>query len=177
MTNQPKKKANLLEATFEAILWNGRFGVILAVVFGLISSLALFILGSWEILHALQEVFILHQDVANHELLVIAVIGAVDLYLIAIVLLIFSFGVYELFISRIDVARSNQEVRILEISSLDQLKNKILKVVIMVLIVSFFQRVLEMHYDNPLHLLYLALSIFVLTLSFYFMNKNQSDNA
>ena len=39
-----------------------------------------------------------------HEDIVAGIIGAVDLYLIAVVLLIFSFGIYELFISKIDVS-------------------------------------------------------------------------
>jgi len=59
--------------------------------------------------------------------------------LIAVVLLIFSFGIYELFISEIDDAE-NSEVgsKILAIHSLDELKDKLGKVVVMVLIVSFF---------------------------------------
>ena len=66
-------------------------------------------------------------------------ISAVDLYLIGIVLLIFGFGIYELFISKIDIAREDLSVTILEIENLDELKNKIIKVIVMVLIVSFLK--------------------------------------
>jgi uncharacterized membrane protein YqhA len=59
------------------------------------------------------------------------------------VLIIFSFGIYELFISKIDIARSSEAYStLLEISTLDDLKNKIIRVIIRVLVVSFFQRVI-----------------------------------
>jgi uncharacterized membrane protein YqhA len=67
--------------------------------------------------------------------------------LIGLVLLIFSFGIYELFISELEIARLGDEFgNILEVSNLDDLKNKIIKVIIMVLIVSFFQRILSMEF-------------------------------
>ena len=62
-------------------------------------------------------------------------------------LLIFGFGIYELFISELEIARLGDEFgNILEVSNLDDLKNKIIKVIIMVLIVSFFQRILSMEF-------------------------------
>ena len=85
----------------------------------------------------------------NYTTLLSGIIGGVDLYLIGMVLLIFSFGIYELSISKIDIARSSESYHtLLEISNLDDLKNKIIKVIIMVLIVSFFQRVLSMKIDH-----------------------------
>ena len=86
--------------------------------------------------------------------------------------MIFGFGIYELFISKIDIAREDKSISILEIENLDELKNKIIKVIIMVLIVSFFERVLEMEYKSPLDMLYFALSIFGLSFGVYLINKN-----
>ena len=37
--------------------------------------------------------------------------------------MIFGFGIYELFISKIDIAREDEDVTILEIKDLDELKN------------------------------------------------------
>ena len=93
---------------------------------------------------------------------------------IGVVLLIFGFGIYELFISKIDIARRDEAVTILEIENLDELKNKIIKVIIMVLIVSFFESVLKMsmEYNEPLEMLYFALSIFSLSLGVYFIKKH-----
>ena len=99
-------------------------------------------------------------------------IGAVDYFLIGVVLLIFSFGIYELFISHLEVGRLNEEVKILEITNLDDLKNRIIKVVIMVLIVSFFKKILSIEFETPQDMFYFAASIFVLCLGVYFMHKD-----
>ena len=95
--------------------------------------------------------------------------------MIGVVLLIFSFGIYELFISKIDIARENTDVTILEVENIDELKQKIIKVIIMVLIVSFFEKILKLHdnFQSPLDMLYFAFSIFALALGVYFINKNK----
>ncbi|MFT5387212.1 MAG: hypothetical protein ACI9F2_000006 [Lysobacterales bacterium] len=166
MTN---RKQSLIEQVFENILWNSRFIVILAVVFGLIGAFTLFIVGSVEIYHTVIAYF--QHTHSSHSTIVVGIIGAIDLYLIGVVALIFSFGLYELFISNIDVAHRNENLKILDITSLDDLKNRVLKVIIMVLIVSYFKMVLSMEITEPLDLLYLALSIFAVSLGAYFMNK------
>jgi uncharacterized membrane protein YqhA len=114
------------------------------------------------------------EEITGHSLMLLELITAIDLYLIGVVLLIFGFGIYELFISKIDIARADEGITILEIENLDELKNKIIKVIIMVLIVSFFESVLKMSmkYDEPLEMLYFALSIFSLSLGVYFIKKH-----
>ena len=54
----------------------------------------------------------------------------------------FWFGIYELFVSEIDFAILSSQ-SLLKIRDLDQLKNKIIKVIIIVLIVKFFEKVLK----------------------------------
>lgn len=166
----------MLERLFESALWNSRFFVILAVVFGLLSSLVIFIVASMDIWSVLGEVYnllIYHTHVKDfHENVVSTIIGAVDLYLIGIVLLIFAFGVYELFISKIDPAADGENSsKVLDIHSLDQLKDKIAKVIVMVLVVNFFQRVLHTQYHGALEMLYLSGSILFLALALYFLHK------
>ena len=92
--------------------------------------------------------------------------------------MIFGFGIYELFISKIDIAKENLDVTILEIEDLDQLKNKIIKVIIMVLIVSFFERVLKVSddYQTPLQMMYFAVSIFALSFGVYLIKKVDKKN-
>jgi len=167
-----KKDQSYVEKIFEGFLWNSRYIVLLAVIFGLISAITLFILGSFEVFYSIKDNLPFQDHLGkDHSGLLGGIIGAVDLYLIGIVLLLFSFGVYELFISKIDIGRDNKEIKILEITSLDELKNKILKVIIMVLIVSFFQRILTMEYRTPIEMFYFALSIFFLSCGIYLMHK------
>ena len=165
----------MLETIFESALWKTRFLIMFAVIFGLIGALILFIVASLDIWHILQYTFStlingLHPE-DFHSHIVIGIIGAVDLYLIAVVMLLFSFGLYELFISEIDVAKDSECSQVLTITSLDQLKDKIAKVIIMVLIVNFFQRVMHIEFNSALEMLYLAGSILALSLGLYFLNK------
>jgi uncharacterized membrane protein YqhA len=84
---------------------------------------------------------------------------------------IFSFGLYELFISDIDQAEGKNGSKLLAIHSLDQLKDKIAKVIVMVLVVNFFQRVLHTKFATPLEMLYFALAIAALAVGLYFLGK------
>ena len=166
----------MLEKLFEGAIWRSRFIVLLAVVFGLIGAFVLFIVASMDIWGV--AVYTFNTIITNahpdkfHEDIVANIIGAVDLYLIAVVMFIFAFGLYELFISDIDEAmKDGNSNKILAITSLDQLKDKISKVIVMVLVVNFFQRVLHTEFATPLEMLYFALSIAALAIGLYFLGK------
>ena len=154
----------MLEKIFENTMWKARLFVLLPVIFGLIGAGILFVVASIDIFNVLSYTLDVYWNGLHpenfHEEIVSKIIGAVDLYLIAVVMLIFAFGIYELFISKIDAAEETSAGNnILAIHSLDQLKDKIAKVIVMVLIVSFFQKVLHTSYDGALQMLYFALSI------------------
>jgi uncharacterized membrane protein YqhA len=166
------KNQSMFERVFETALWNTRYVVFLGVLFSIIAAISLFVIGSYEIVQAIAYHTPLTDPDSYHENLLVKIIGAIDLYLIGIVLMIFGFGIYELFISQIDIARTNTMITILEIENLDELKNKIIKVIIMVLIVSFFERVLKMEFETPIEMLYFAISIFSLSFGVYFIRKH-----
>ena len=96
----PSKK---IEAIFEACLWRFRLFALIPVIFGMLSTLNFFVVGSIEILEGINSSFS-HDHVGEQSFTkaVTGIIGGVDHYLIGVVLLIFSFGVYEIFISPID---------------------------------------------------------------------------
>ncbi len=167
----------MIEKLFESGLWGSRFMVLMAVLFGIVGAIVLFIVASFDIYNTailVINTYVNHHHPEHfHELVVGGVIGAVDLYLIGVVMLLFSFGLYELFISDIDAAREdeNRQTKILAIHSLDQLKDKISKVIVMVLVVGFFKKVGLATYNSPLELLYLALSITAISVGLYFLSK------
>ena len=166
----------MLEKLFEGLIWNSRFIVILAVVFGLLGAVILFVIASIDIWYVAVESFqVITHAIPHpehfHEDVVAGIIGAVDLYLIAVVMFIFSFGLYELFISDIDQANGKNGSKLLAIDSLDQLKDKIAKVIVMVLVVNFFQRVLHTQFTTPLEMMYFAGSITALAVGLYFLGK------
>jgi len=164
-----------IEHIFESFLWNTRFFVLFAVVFSMLGGIALFIVASvdiWGVVSNVVTTYFNHLHPEKfHEVIVGGLIGAVDLYLMAVVMFIFGFGLYELFISEIDVAKKEGASKILEIHSLDELKDKLGKVIVMVLVVNFFQRVLFTTYNGALDLVYFAISILALAIALYFLHK------
>jgi uncharacterized membrane protein YqhA len=166
----------MFEKFFENALWNSRLFTIFAVVFSLLGAIILFMVASldvWGVVMTVWNLIVHHVHPEHlHEDVVANIIGAIDLYLIAIVLLIFSLGVYELFVSKIDAAETTEHAsNVLQIHSLDQLKDKIAKVIVMVLVVNFFQRVLHTSYEGALEMLYFSGSILLLALALYFLHK------
>jgi len=159
---------------FENFLWSTRFIVIIAVVLSIISSISLFLIGGWDIIQAtVLNNPLFNQEISNSNNLLFKIISSIDLFLIGIVLLIFGFGVYELFISEIDFAKGKFADSTLKINSLDQLKNKIIKVIIIVLIVKFFEKVLKLsqNFTTPNDLLLFSISILSICIGYYLINR------
>ena len=176
-----KEKQPIIERIFESALWNSRFIILFAVLCSLIASITLFIFGSYKITSVIYEQFFCTAHImpeAYSELL-IQFIKGIDLYLVGIVFIIFSFGVYELFISKIDIARKDDDAEILEVENLDELKNKIIKVIIMVLIVSFFAEVIKYFgeksnaFKTPEDMLFFALSILAIAIGVFLIKKKE----
>ncbi|MAC42148.1 MAG: hypothetical protein CMJ05_10220 [Pelagibacterales bacterium] len=159
---------------FENVLWSSRFVVIIAVVLSIISSISLFLIGGWDIIQAtILNNPLFNENIDNSNDLLFKIISSIDLFLIGIVLLIFGFGVYELFISEIDFAKDKFADSTLKINSLDQLKNKIIKVIIIVLIVKFFEKVLKLshNFTTPNDLLLFSISILSICIGYYLINR------
>lgn len=105
-----------------------------------------------------------------HETVVTDIIIAIDIYLIAIVLLIFGLGVYRLFVSQIEESESHGPTHPFNVQSFDQLKDKIARVVILAVIIEFFRAVVNITFQTPLEAIYLALSALALAAALYLMS-------
>ncbi|MAU49405.1 MAG: hypothetical protein CMC39_04340 [Flavobacteriaceae bacterium] len=163
-----------MENKFEKFLWSFRYITILAVILSILSAFTLIVIGSWDIIEAV--IFynpLFDASISSNNELLFKLISAIDLFLIGIVLLIFGFGIYELFVSEIDFANSKFTESTLKIRDLDQLKNKIIKVIIIVLIVKFFEKVLKFseNFTTPMDILYFGLSILSICVGYYLINK------
>lgn len=170
-----------LETGFENILWNSRFIVLTAVIVGLLSSIALFYMTSvdafYMLAHLVEYASPSLSEAARSEIhnsTITHIVEIVDGYLLAAVLLIFALGLYELFISKIDPASSDEtSSNILLIRSLDDLKNRLAKVIMMILIVNFFEHVIRKEFNTALDLLYLAGGIALIGLALYLTHKGE----
>lgn len=165
-----------LHAFFAQILWNSRLFIIFAVILSMVGSILLFLVASVDIVKVVGATYQYYQGALGegadiHNILLNTIIMAIDLYLIAVVLLIFSFGLYELFIAKIEI-KDEHSSKVLEIHTLDQLKDKLAKVIVMALIVAFFSKVLNMGMKDSLDMLYFSISILGLSLGLYFLHKD-----
>jgi uncharacterized membrane protein YqhA len=168
----PSDRPGRLERRFEAFLWQSRLMVLLAVIPALLGALVLFVVASLDILGVLADAwryYVTGQGGDIHATVVTNIIVAVDIYLIAIVLMIFGLGVYKLFVSRIEAADDRDPSHPFNVSSLDQLKDKIARVVILAVIIEFFRAVVGISFETPLDAIYLALSVLALALALYLM--------
>ncbi len=166
----------MLERTFEWLLWNSRFVVILAVIASLLGMLLLFALAFENVIELVWQYIEMRFMGVPHEHFHVEAVGqvisAVDDFLLGTVMLIFGLGLYELFISKIDIAHQDESSNnILMIDSLDDLKDRLAKVVLMILVVAFFKNVLHVTFDNPLNILYMGGGILLVSLATYFTHK------
>lgn len=171
----------MLEKPFETLLWQSRLIVIAAVIISLVSSVAMFFMATVDAVYMIshlveypslqgEERFLLRSETITH------VVELIDGYLLATVLLIFALGLYELFISKIDQAENAENAsKVLLIHSLDDLKTRLAKVILMILIVKFFEFALEMSFNTPLDLLMFAGGIALIGLALYLTHA--SDNS
>jgi uncharacterized membrane protein YqhA len=156
-----------IERLLERLLWSSRLLVMIAVIAALLVAIGIFVFVSVDVVHLqgkiVQYVAAGLGETALAELrvrIVSEVVEIVDGYLLAAVMIIFALGLYELFVSRIDLVENSEFAqRLLLIHSLDDLKDRLAKVVVLILVVKFFQYALKLKYGTPLELLYLAVGI------------------
>ena len=164
-----------IEWLFEGALWNSRFVILAAVLGSLFAGFAIFYMATVDVmylvahtLHYADPEMAIEARKALHDSTVTHIVEVVDGYLLATVMLIFSLGLYELFISDIDQAHgSKTSSKILVINSLDDLKSRLAKVIIMILIVTLFEQALNMKLTSPIDLIYLGGSIALIALALY----------
>ncbi|HIJ21708.1 MAG: YqhA family protein [Gammaproteobacteria bacterium] len=165
----------VLEDLFENFLWSSRLVVLTAVLSSLLAALAMFYMATVDavymvshLLHYADPALEAAARSSLHATTVTHIVEIVDGYLLATVLLIFALGLYELFIGEIDAAQGDQtSSNILLIKSLDDLKARLAKVILMILIVKFFEHTVSMEFATPLDLLYMAGGIALIGLSLY----------
>jgi len=166
-----------LEARFEKALWRLRLIAILPVFMTALSSFATFILGTRETLYSLN---LMVRGGGSENQYVAKVlggfVGGVDLYLVGIALLIFSYGTYEILISAIDAARDGEEgsprfTGVLDVANLDDLKEKLVKVLVVALLVFAFKSMITLPITDGVSLLYYSLALLLLSLSAFLIGR------
>lgn len=133
------------------LVFGSRYLAFIAVIGSLAASLLMFILGFSNVVQAY-----LHwlpglaepNGLAASSAAIISVIEALDRFLIAIVLLYFTNGVYSLFIRREKKSNGIPLDHWLRVNSIGQLKQVVAEVIIVVLFVLFLRVALEIFHET-----------------------------
>lgn len=157
---------------FENALWAVRYVIIVPVVAVAAAAIGVVIMTTLGAVQLAGSVWTsLGAGGAGHADRVVplgTVLQLVEGYLLAAIMIIFSLGLYELFIARIAVAGSSENApRTLVIRSVDDLKDRLGRVVLIALVVEFFQQSLRLDYAKPIELLYMAIGILLIGAALY----------
>ncbi len=172
-----------MKRSIELVLWNVRLIMIVPVIVSLIVAAGVLFITTIDVV-ALSSSLLRYGTVeaASRSPLYIeiisSVISVVDGYLLGAILIIFGLGLYELFIEKIDAAENSELAgRLLLIHSLDDLKDRLANLILVILIVKFFQVALKMKYTEPLDLLYLSISVALIGGALYLTSKAKGAKA
>lgn len=166
------------EESFARALFSSRFLALFAVLGVLLGAVLLFLKGTLEIIHGTGDLLttITHTRTTEEEdkALILTVVPAIDNYLFAMVLLIFGMGIYGLFINTLDPLLGELASRPawIKVQSLDDLRMQISEVVIMILVINFFDLSFAITLDRPLDLPMLGGGVFLVALALFLTQRH-----
>jgi uncharacterized membrane protein YqhA len=172
----------MFERIIERILWNSRLVVLVPVLASIILAFGAFIVTTvdavlllWQMISYLDSSLTESARDAMRLTVISDVVTVVDGYLLAAILLIFALGLYELFISKINEAEGSEFAsRLLLIRSLDDLKDRLANVILLIIIVKFFQQALNLKYTSVADLLSLAVGIILIAGALFLSSRAKS---
>ena len=148
------------------IISASRYVIIVAVICIFITGLALLVYGASETYELVRHLFNGGVNAKSTKALLLAAIELVDLFLLATVLFVIAIGLYELFIDD-NLPLPNW----LEIHTLDDLKDKLIGVVIVVLGVLFLGQVISWDGQRDLLGFGAAIALVVAALTYFLGQK------
>ena len=174
-----------MKGVFEGVIWQSRLIVVLAVVASLVSAMMISIMAAIDIFKlALSWVqyFVLSvhtaaSDSAFHTMVITQSIGAITDFLLAMLLFVMAWGLYELFISKLSRNGSmvQQSSDILVMRNLDDFKDRIIKISLLILVVLFFKHAMMATVHDMLGFLYLGGGILMVALALFLSSKSRSS--
>lgn len=181
------------EEFIEKSIFNCRFFTLMGVVGSLTGSVLCFFKGCTFVVESFREYFYTCLRGVGSGKVILLLVEAVDVYLMGTVMLIFGMGLYELFVSALDVPGGNcfasgkrttvcgsnlfglfqlkERPKWLEIRSLDELKTKLGHVIVMILLVGMFEKSKKVPIHTGTDLLCFSASILLASGCLYFLSK------
>lgn len=154
---------------FARIVASSRFMIIVAVIGAFLGATALLIYGAYDTFNVLASVISNIGGIKAKQLL-LEVIELIDLFLLSTVFYVIAVGLYELFI------QDNLPLpEWLEFHTLDDLKNKLVAVIIVALAVLFLGQIVSWDGQRDLLGYGVAIALVIAALT-YFLNQKSSKN-
>lgn len=166
-------KFDAFEKTFEKGLLSTRYVVLVAVFASLVTSAAVFYLATVDVVYLVSHLAGYADSSLTDEARkalrdqsVTHIVEVMDGYLLATILLIFALGLYELFVSPFQHEKGKGQDALF-FSSLDDLKNALAKVILIILIVKLFEKALQIEVTTAIDMLYFAGAIALIGLALF----------
>ncbi|CAK9325390.1 unnamed protein product [Citrullus colocynthis] len=177
------EKLDTIEEELEKAIYRCRFMAFLGVLGSLIGSVLCFVKGCVHVASSFSEYFV------NRGKVIMLLVEAIDVYLLGTVMLVFGTGLYELFISHLGSARSSSKSSIehksnlfglftleerpkwMNVRTVNELKTKLGHVIVMLLLIGFFDKSKKVVIQSPGDLLCLAVSIFLSSGTLFLLTK------
>lgn len=157
-----------LDDNFEPVFFELRYMLLVPVLISFIGSITMFIVGSYNTINA---IFAISQGEFGQTAVILPIIKALDAFLIGIILVIFSFGIYDFFVSVLEPAdHAGIRPDWFKFESTGELKNKLIEVVLVVLSIKFFEQIVGNtdQLDDPVLYLVIPLGAAILAISIGF---------
>ena len=177
MSKTTRIQPSRIERRFERLIWRFRLITLIPVVMSLLGSISCFAIGTYAEISVLGKVVQGRFTHTDSTQLLGKVVGGIDYYLIGIALLIFGYGIYELVISDIDPRQqedSSLRRNLLNIESLDGLKQKLTKVIVVALIVTAFKSMVSFQVSTINELLMFCGGVLMLAFSAWLLGQTKN---
>ncbi|KAK8626324.1 hypothetical protein V6N13_133975 [Hibiscus sabdariffa] len=182
-TQTSSSNLEAIEERIEKVIYRCRFMTLLAVLGSLTGSLLCFIKGCSYIVSSFMEYFV------DRSKVILLLVEAIDVYLLGTVMLVFGMGLYELFVSNLDIAKAQskekgtstsnlfgmfalkERPRWLAIKSVSELKTKLGHVIVMLLLIGFFDKCKKAAIHSTLDLLCFSASVLLSSSCLFLLSK------
>ena len=160
-----------MKKILEKLIWNLRLFLIIPIF-------SLLMISIFLIFISLKKVYLIIQTWIkwfNIELLW-NIVSFMDLILLSLILIIFAWGIYELFIDKITTKdKNNTKAKHLLIKDIDELKESLWKVIVIMLIVNLFKILISFEIKSWEDIIAISISILFLALSIKFLPKKENQ--
>ena len=144
------------------LLSSSRYIILTAVLCAFLASATLLVVAGIETIQLVIGVFTESVDRKSIKLLAISFIEIIDILLLGTVFYITALGLYELFIDE-DIPTPSW----LHITNLDDLKSKLIGVIVVILAVVFLGQVVDWKGGNDIFFLGAAIALVILAITFF----------